>query len=59
VAGRLKRWNGVTADVLHPPRRPGRTDVTVRRFPFFPSRLTALKRADSRFEPSLSRSREN
>ena len=47
VAGRLKRWNRVAADVLHPPAppRPYRCDG-YGDFLFFPSRLTALKRAD-------------
>lgn len=47
VAERLKRWNGVTADILHPPAPPrsyrcdGYGD-----FLFFASRLSSLKRAD-------------
>jgi len=47
VAERLKRWNGVTADVLHPPAppRPYRCDE-YGDFLFFASRLAPLKRAD-------------
>jgi glycosyltransferase involved in cell wall biosynthesis len=47
VAGRLKRWNGVTAEVLYPPAppRPYRCDG-YGDFLFFASRLTPLKRAD-------------
>jgi glycosyltransferase involved in cell wall biosynthesis len=47
VAARLKRWNGVTAEVLYPPAppRPYRCDG-YGDFLFFASRLTPLKRAD-------------
>jgi glycosyltransferase involved in cell wall biosynthesis len=47
VAGRLKRWNGVTAEVLYPPAppRPYRCDE-YGDFLFFASRLAPLKRAD-------------
>jgi glycosyltransferase involved in cell wall biosynthesis len=47
VRDRVARWNGVDADVLHPPppQRPYRCDG-YGDFVFFASRLTALKRAD-------------
>jgi glycosyltransferase involved in cell wall biosynthesis len=47
VADRVRRWNGLTAEVLHPPAppRPYRTDE-FGDYVFFASRLTPLKRAD-------------
>lgn len=47
VANRLQRWNGLHADVLHPPapHRAYRCDG-YGDYLFFPSRLTPLKRAD-------------
>lgn len=47
VRDRLQRWNGVSADVLHPPAppRPYRCDG-YGDFLFFVSRLEPLKRAD-------------
>jgi glycosyltransferase involved in cell wall biosynthesis len=47
IQARLDKWNGVRAEVLHPPPppRPYRTDG-YGDFVFFTSRLTPLKRAD-------------
>jgi glycosyltransferase involved in cell wall biosynthesis len=47
IRDRLARWNGVAADVLHPPPppRPYRTDG-YGDYLFFASRLVPLKRAD-------------
>jgi glycosyltransferase involved in cell wall biosynthesis len=47
VRDRVQRWNGVSAEVLHPPPppRPYRCDV-YGDFVFFTSRLSPLKRAD-------------
>jgi glycosyltransferase involved in cell wall biosynthesis len=47
VQERLRKWNGIASEVLHPPppQRPYRTD-SYGDYLFFASRLTPLKRAD-------------